>query len=152
MPRHSEWENRLNDVVAKHQAMPGEWGKSDCWIMTMDAIEAVTGERILPHLQTYSSEAEGYKLFRKAGYELTVEEALAATLKQIPPVMAQRGDVGVVEREGGVSCGVFTSIGFAVRTIYGHVERENGKRIEVTTGYDLQYLPVSCVKRAYEVR
>jgi hypothetical protein len=153
MTRHAEWENRLNDVVAKHQAMPGEWGKSDCWIMTMDAIEAVTGERILPHLQAYSSEAEGYKLFRKAGYELTVEEALAAELGEpIPPVMAQRGDVGVVEREGGVSCGVFTSIGFAVRTILGHVERENGKRIEVTTGYDLQYLPVSAVKRAYEVR
>lgn len=153
MTRHSDWEDRLNDVVAKHQAMPGEWGKSDCWIMTMDAIEAVSGARILPHLQSYSSEAEGYKVFRKAGYKLTVEEALADVLGEpIAPVLAQRGDVGVIEREGGVSCGVFTSIGFAVRTIYGHVERQRKKRVEVTTGYDIQFMPASAVARAYKVR
>lgn len=153
MTRHPDWEERLNDVVAKHQAMPGEWGKSDCWIMTMDAIEAVTGERILPHLQSYCSESEGYKVFRKAGFKETVEEALAESLGEpIAPVMAQRGDVGVIERGDRVSCGVFTSVGFAVRTIYGHVERPNGKRVEVTTGYDIQFLPVTAVARAYKVR
>jgi len=153
MTRHADWEERLNDVVAKHQAMPGEWGKSDCWIMTMDAIEAVTGERILPHLQSYATEAEGYKVFRKAGFRETVEEALAEALGEpIPPALALRGDVGVIEREGGVSCGVFTSIGFAVRTIYGRVDRIAGKRIEVTTGYDIQFLPVTAVARAYKVR
>jgi hypothetical protein len=151
--RHPEWEERLDGVVAKHQAMPGEWGKSDCWIMALDAIEAVTGEPILPHLRCYSSEAQGYKVFRKAGYRETVEEALAEVLGEpIPPVMAQRGDVGVIERDGRISCGVFTSIGFAVRTIYGHVERQDKKRVEVTTGYDLQFLPVSAVSRAYKVR
>lgn len=153
MTRHSDWEDRLNDVVAKHQAMPGKWGTSDCWIMTMDAIEAVAGERILTHLQAYASEADGYKVFRKAGYKLTVEEALADALGEpLAPVLAQRGDVGVIERDGGVSCGVFTSIGFAVRTIYGHVERQGKKRVEVTTGYDIQFLPASAVARAYKVR
>lgn len=153
MTRHPDWEERLNDVLAKHQAMPGEWGKSDCWIMAMDAIEAVSGERIYPKLQTYSTEAEGYKVFRKAGYKLTVEEALADALGEpIAPVLAHRGDVGVIERDGRVSCGVFTSIGFAVRTIYGHVERQGNKRVEITTGYDMQFLPVSAVARAYKVR
>jgi hypothetical protein len=153
MTRHADWEERLNDVVAKHQAMPGEWGKSDCWIMAMDAIEAVTGERILPHLQSYSTEAEGYKVFRKAGFRETVEEALAEALGEpISPALAQRGDVGVIERGSSVSCGVFTSIGFAVRTIYGHVERIAGKRVEVTTGYDIQFLPITAVARAYKVR
>ncbi len=153
MTRHADWEDRLNDVVAKHQAMPGEWGKSDCWIMAMDAIEAVTGERILPHLQSYATEAEGYKVFRKAGFKETVEEALAEALGDpISPALAQRGDVGVIERGSSVSCGVFTSIGFAVRTIYGHVERQAGKRVEVTTGYDIQFLPITAVARAYKVR
>lgn len=153
MTRHADWEERLNDVVAKHQAMPGEWGKSDCWIMVMDAIEAVTGERILPHLQSYATEAEGYKVFRKAGFKETVEEALAEALGEpMPPALAQRGDVGVIERDGSVSCGVFTSIGFAVRTIYGRVDRIDGKRIEVSTGYDIQFLPVTAVARAYKVR
>jgi hypothetical protein len=147
------WEQRLNAVVAKHQALPGEWGKSDCWIMAMDAVEAVTGERILPHLQRYSTEAEGYKVFRKAGYLETVEEALASAFGEpIAPVLAQRGDLGVIERDGRVSCGVFTSIGFAVRTIYGHVERQGRKRVEVITGFDIQFLPFSAVARAYKVR
>ena len=151
--RHDDWEERLNAVVAKHQAMPGEWGKSDCWIMAMDAVEAVTGERILPHLQKYSTEAEGYKHFRKAGYKETVEEALTDVLGEpISPLMAQRGDVGVIEREGRISCGVFTSAGFAVRTIYGYIERDGRKRVEVTTGYDLQFFPPSTVFRAYQVR
>lgn len=147
------WEQRLNAVVAKHQALPGEWGESDCWIMAMDAVEAVTGKRILPHLQRYSTEAEGYKVFRKAGYLKTVEEALADAFGEpIAPVLAQRGDLGVIERDGRVSCGVFTSIGFAVRTIYGHVERQGRKRVEVITGFDLQFLPFSAVARAYKVR
>lgn len=153
MTRITDWESRLNAVVAKHQALPGAWGSSDCWMMTMDAIEAVTGERILPALQKYKSEADGYRVFRKAGYKLTVEEALADVLGDpISPLMAQRGDVGIIERDGAVSCGVFTSAGFAVRTLYGHVERRNGKRVEVTTGADLQFFPPSAAARAYKVR
>lgn len=119
----------------------------------MDAIEAVTGERILPHLQIYSTEAEGYKVFRRYGFKETVEEALVAALgEQISPLTAMRGDVGVIERDGAISCGVFTSAGFAVRTIYGHSEKIAGKRVEVMTGYDLQFFPVSAVLRAYQVR
>ncbi|WP_105430230.1 hypothetical protein [Neorhizobium sp. T6_25] len=151
--RHDDWEKRLNAVVAKHLALPGQWGVSDCWMMTMDAIEAVTGSRILPHLQNYRSEADGYKVFRKAGFKETVEEALAAELGDpIPAMMAQRGDVGVIERDGAISCGVFVSTGFAVKTIYGHVERVGGKRIEITTGSELEITSVLFVKRAYKVR
>lgn len=153
MTRHSEWEKRLNAVVAKHQACAGQWGVSDCWIMTMDAIEAVTGGRILQELQKYKSEADGYKVFRKHGFKLTVEEALVKALGEpIAPMMAMRGDVGVIERDDAISCGVFTSAGFAVRSIYGRVDRIAGKRIEVMTGYDLQFLPISAVARAYQVR
>lgn len=152
MTRHPEWERRLHAVIAKHQALPGAWGTSDCWIMAMDAVEAVTGSRILPHLQTYRTEAEGYRLFRKHGYRETVEEALAQAFgAPSSPLLAQRGDLGVIERDGRISCGAFTSAGFAVRTIYGHCERRNGRRVEVTTGYDLQFLPVTAVVRAYKV-
>lgn len=151
--RHLEWERRLNAVVAHHQACPAKWGVSDCWLMAMDAVEAVTGVRILPHLQKYSTEAEGYKVFRKAGFKESVEEALIAALgAPISPLAAMRGDVGVIERNGAISCGVFTSAGFAVRTIYGRVEKIAGKRVEVMTGYDLQFFPVSAVLRAYQVR
>ena len=149
--RHPDWEERLNAVVAKHQAMPGEWGKSDCWTLTMDAIRAVRGKGILTKLGKYKSEAAGYRVFAKAGFK-TVEEALASVLEPVPVLMAQRGDVGVIERDGVISSGVFTSAGFAVRTIYGHAETIDGKRVETVTGYDLQFFPPSAVKQAFQVR
>lgn len=149
--RHPEWESRLNGVVAKHQALPGEWGVSDCWTLSMDAVEAVQGKRILPKLSRYKSEAAGYRVFAKAGFK-TVEEALASVLEPVPVLMAQRGDVGVIEREGVISSGVFTSAGFAVRTIYGRSETIAGKKHETITGFDLQFLPLSAVKQAFQVR
>lgn len=152
MARHDVWEQRLNAVVAKHKAMPGSWGVSDCWMMAMDAVEAVSGERIYPNLQAYKSEAQGYKVFRKAGFKLTVEEALAAVFEPVAPMQAMRGDLGVIERDGQISCGVFTSAGFAVKTIFGHVEKQGRKRVEVITGSDLEFLSVLFVKRAYKVR
>jgi len=149
--RHPDWEERLNAVVAKHQAMPGEWGKSDCWTLTMDAIRAVRGKGVMSKLGTYKSEAAGYRVFAKAGFK-TVEEALASALEPVPVLMAQRGDVGVIGRYGVISSGVFTSAGFAVRTIYGHTETIDGKRVETVTGYDLQFFPPSAVKQAFQVR
>ncbi|CAD7023127.1 hypothetical protein REJC140_00102 [Pseudorhizobium endolithicum] len=149
--RHPDWEERLNAVVAKHQALPGEWGKSDCWTLTMDAIRAVRGQGILTKLGKYKSEAAGYRVFAKAGFK-TVEEALASVLEPVPVLMAQRGDVGVIERDGIISSGVFTSAGFAVRTIYGRTDTVAGKRAETITGYDLQFFPPSAVKQAFQVR
>ncbi|HEX5933511.1 MAG TPA: hypothetical protein VFY63_05045 [Pseudorhizobium sp.] len=151
MTRHPEWESRLNAVVAKHQAMDGAWGVSDCWTLTMDAVEAVQGKRILSKLSRYKSEAAGYRVFAKAGFK-TVEEALASVLEPVPVLMAQRGDVGVIERDGVISSGVFTSARFAVRTIYGRTDTIAGKRIETIAGSDVQFLPISAVKQAFQVR
>lgn len=149
--RHPDWEKRLNAVVAKHQALPGGWGASDCWTLTMDAVEAVQGKRILSKLGKYKSEAAGYRVFAKAGFK-TVEEALASVLEPVPVLRAQRGDVGVIERDGVISSGVFTSAGFAVRTIYGRSDTIAGKKHETITGFDLQFLPLSAVKQAFQVR
>jgi hypothetical protein len=151
MTRVPDWQDRLNAVVAKHQAIDGAWGTSDCWTLTMDAVEAVQGKLILSKLRRYKSEAAGYRLFARAGFK-TVEEALASVLEPVPVLMAQRGDVGVIERDGVISSGVFTSAGFAVRTIYGRTETVGGKRVETITGSDVQFLPVVAVKTAFQVR
>jgi hypothetical protein len=151
MTRGPDWQERLTAVVAKHQAMDGAWGASDCWTLTMDAVEAVRGKRILTKLRRYKSEAAGYRLFAKAGFK-TVEEALASVLEPVPVLMAQRGDVGVIERDGVISSGVFTSAGFAVRTIYGRTDTLGGKRVETVTGSDVHFLPISAVKTAFQVR
>lgn len=132
--RHPDWENRLNDVVAKHQVLPAVWGVSDCYVIPDDAVEAVIGERMYPNARSYKTEAGAGKQLRRHGFG-NVAEALAAKFEEIPRVLAQRGDIGVIERDGQFSGGVFTSIGFLTRA----------------HGHDVQFLPASVVTRAFKV-
>lgn len=123
-------------------ALPGEWGVSDCWMLTMDAIEAVTGEPVLKHLRRYKTEVGGYRLFAKHGFT-TVEEALASALQPVGRLSAQRGDVGVIERDGLISSGVFDAEGFVVKTLYGE-----GRTV---THSDIRHFPITAVKAAFKV-
>tara|TARA_R100000655_G_scaffold3535_1_gene12263 strand:+ start:385 stop:801 length:417 start_codon:yes stop_codon:yes gene_type:complete len=132
------WEKRLKQVVERHRGIPGQWGVSDCWTLATDAHEAVTGEVLAPQLRRYKSEAGGYKLFAKHGFT-TVGEALAAHLPGCPVLMAQRGDLGVIERGGVESCGVVTSTGVAVKTLY-----DDGTS-------QLEFHPVTSLIRAFKV-
>lgn len=134
MPRLSGWETRLNAVVARHQSLPGEWGVSDCYILADDAVEAVRGSFMHPKGRNYTTEAGAAKKLRGHGFA-NVKQAFAAAFSEIPPVMAQRGDIGVIERDGQFSGGVFTSIGFATRAHGGPVE----------------FVPVSYVTAAFRV-
>ncbi|MCC5777844.1 hypothetical protein H7H48_02180 [Nitratireductor sp. B36] len=130
--RVPDWEKRLNEVIEKHMALPSEYGVSDCYLIPADAFEAITGEKLYPGVR-YKTEAGAGKQLRKRGFE-TVEDAFRARLPEIGRLMAQRGDLGVVERDGVISGGVFTSIGFATR----------GER-------SLEFLPATEVKTAFQV-
>lgn len=111
------WEKNLAMVLEHHAQVDGLWGVSDCWMLAMDAVEAVTGNRVLPHLTGYRSEKAGFRLFAKHGF-VTVGEALASAFEDVPPFQAMRGDLGVIVRDGVESCGVFTAQGLAVKTLY----------------------------------
>lgn len=134
MSRVADWEKRLKAVIARHQAMPSQYGLSDCYLLPDDAVEAVTGST------TYGAAARRYKTptgaakqLRRRGFE-TVEEAFRAMFTEIAPSLAQRGDIGVIDSNGEICGGVFTAIGFAVRD-----ERS------------VLFLPVSSVKTAFRV-
>lgn len=137
------WEKALKLTIEHHAANPGEWGVSDCWMLAADSYEAVTGEKLAPRLRGYSSEKAGYRLFSKHGFSC-VGDALAAHLPACPVLMAQRGDLGVIVRDGAdgkpvESCGVVTALGLAVKTIY-----DNGAS-------RLEYHPVTKMTRAFKV-
>lgn len=132
--RKTDWESRLGVVVAKHQALPGEWGTSDCYVIPDDAVEALTGERMYPKARNYKTDAGAAKQLRKHGFE-NVAEAFEAKFPDVPPILAQRGDIGVIEREGQFCGGVFTAIGFMTRA----------------HGYPVEFLPISAVTRAFKV-
>lgn len=142
LTRRADWDRRLPRVIAQHRDAAPAWGVSDCWTLMLDGVEAVTGEKIFPKLRRYKSEAGGYRLFAKLGFS-TVEDALASAFEPVGVLSAQRGDVGVIEREGLISCGVFDAEGLAVKTLYG-----NGKTI---LRGDLRHFPVTQVKTAFKV-
>lgn len=134
--RKAGWEKRLRETVEKHMASESEYGVSDCLIIALDAIEAVTGEDPYPPSKfdrVYSDERGALRCLVKAGFK-SVDEVLAAKFSEIPTSMAQRGDVGVVDIDGMIAAGVFTQLGFMSR----------GKSKVV-------FLPASQVKTAYKV-
>lgn len=142
MTRHPDWERRLNAVIERHRDAPGEWGVSDCFMLSVEAHEAVTGVKLLPNLRRYRSEKAGYRLFAKHGFT-AVGEALASVLEPCGRLSAMRGDLGTIERDGIESCGVVTAMGLAVKTLYGH-----GNTI---TSARLEYHPVTSITRAFRV-
>lgn len=98
--RLAGWEDRLLDVIADHQGRPFEWGGrrggSDCHMMAMDAVAAVTGA------DPYAAERGRYATPQGALRRFTARglaglgEAYAAVFDEIPPALARRGDIGLV--------------------------------------------------------
>jgi hypothetical protein len=114
--RVAGWERRLRAAVEKHIGLPSQYGVSDCYLIPDDAVEAVTGKTMYgAGARRYKTPAGAGKQLRKRGYE-TVEDAFRARFNEIHPSQAVRGDIGVIERDGEISGGVFTQIGFFTRT------------------------------------
>lgn len=133
--RHPDWEKRLADALNAHRGQPSAWGKSDCWIVACDCFEAVTDEALLPALRGYRTEAGGYKKFHRAGFD-SVDAALASALPPKPLLMAQRGDLASVERDGVIAAGVVTEAGIFVRS---------------DTAMPFEVLPLMAAKAVYGV-
>lgn len=115
LTRTTGWDQRLAAVVDRHAALPGEWGTSDCLLTVADVILALTGVDPAEDVRgRYDSETGAAKLLLKRGYE-NVEQALAADFPPVARLMAQRGDVGVVARNGQLAAGFICDRGFAVK-------------------------------------
>lgn len=94
--RQDDWENRLIEVIERHEALEFQWGVSDCLILVADCCEALTGVDPMRSIRGYSSEAQARAILEARGYS-GVGDALAACFEEIPPARARRGDCGVVE-------------------------------------------------------
>ena len=136
--RVENWEKRLKEVIEKHQSLPSDYAVSNCYIIPDDAVLAVTGKRMHPAMygggKGPKTEGGAARRLLKHGFR-NVEEAFAARFERLPTVLqARRGDIGVYERNGVLSGGVFTAIGFMSRT----AER-------------VVFIPISEIKSAFKV-
>lgn len=94
------WQHRLTAYLASIAAAPFEAGRLDCALFTAGAVKAMTG---VDHARgwrgKYRSLAKGLKALEAAGHADHV--VLAASLyPEVPPIMAQEGDIAVVPADG----------------------------------------------------
>lgn len=119
LTRLPDWDRRLARLVNQHKSTPGVWGVSDCLLTVADAVEAITGTDPAADIRgKYKTEAGAARILRKRGFG-DVEMALASLFPPVGRLMVQRGDIGVVERNGVLCAGFITDLGFAVKTESG---------------------------------
>lgn len=107
MRRREDWPERLTAEVERHDALPAEWGVSDCLNLPMDCVLAMTGEDPAAELRgSYSSEMGGAKMLAAHGWR-SVADLFAAYFPEIPVALAGRGDIGVTKAERGLAGVVF---------------------------------------------
>ena len=102
MIRQPGWESRLSEAVVRHEQMPFEWGKSDCFRLMMDTIKALTSYDPYPELDgAYSTEAEALQRLEDRGF-VSVEEFIQPLYPPIEPSFARRGDIAIIPAELGL--------------------------------------------------
>jgi len=134
--RVADWRARLAAALHRHERQPFSWGQSDCFLMAMDAAEAITG--IDPYADErgkYRSAVGAARRLKRRGFD-SPEEALAAVADTVPRPAIRAGDIAVVDdNQGGEA--LVISIG---RCLHG--KSPSG----------ILRLPLSAAKRAYRFR
>jgi hypothetical protein len=93
----------LGEYLAKARAKPFRYGRTDCALFTARWVKIKTGKDLRMGIK-YQSLREGVEALRAAGYDSHIDVA-AAHLPEIPPLQAQRGDIGVVNGCLGIVLG-----------------------------------------------
>lgn len=115
LTRLPDWDRRLARATERHLKTPGVWGESDCLLTVADAVEAVTGVDPAEKVRGKYTTAQGAaKVMRRRKAE-TVKDVLAKLFPGVGRLMAQRGDLCVVERAGMLCAGYITEYGAAVK-------------------------------------
>lgn len=134
LTRLPDWDRRLARMVTAHMSLPGLWGAADCLLTAADAVMATTGHDFAAGIRGRYKTAKGALcLLKRRGFD-NVEEALASLFPAVGALMAQRGDLGVIKRDGTLAAGFVCDRGFAVKVEAG-----------------LLFLPQTAVKTAFKV-
>jgi hypothetical protein len=95
--RAANWPDRLAAIVEARFNAPFVWGVHDCCMFAADVARELTGgDFMAAYRGRYASEAEA-EAFLAEGLEATALRVLAEWgAPEIPPAVAQRGDVALV--------------------------------------------------------
>lgn len=112
--RVEDWPEKLAEVIARHAALPFQWGVSDCFILPMDVCAALTGapDPYADEREYADAQAAARRLHNR-GFK-TIEDAFVAAFEECPPVFARRGDIGIADYPGAILGGGVVVLGLDV--------------------------------------
>ena len=115
------WPERLVAALDRIGGETFELGRSDCFTLVQDVVEAVTGSAPYPSERgAYRSERGARRRLRKAGFA-DMGAFLASLGPEIPPGLARRGDVGIAIVGGDASAVVCAGQFFGRHPVSGLV-------------------------------
>ena len=119
MMREHGWEERLIAAVAEWQEKPFAWGKADCAGFALACVKAVRGKMPRGLKPPRYTTATGARMaLEKMGFA-DLAAVMASTFEEIAPVMAGRGDIGIVISNGAQCAVVNTGLWWAGKTEQG---------------------------------
>jgi len=144
LTRTPHWATReLHDFLLARAQTPFAWGTNDCCLFPADAIHAFTSvDLAAPFRGKYTSEATALALFNTSTAGTTVGDAAAGCAQQHGlverqhPLMAQRGDLVVMQNGGTLVAGIV------------HL---NGRHLVTMAATGLVRLPISKVSRSWAI-
>jgi hypothetical protein len=105
MIRHPNWEDRLAGYLEPLRTTPFQWGTNDCCTFAAGAVAAMTG------IDPMAEFRGRYRTKRGAAIALgrigtgTLSATMDGKLEPVPPALAQRGDVVMIDGGLGVLFG-----------------------------------------------
>lgn len=103
--RHENWPSLLSDFIEQSLHIPFDWGQSDCSLFAANAVLAMTGtDHAAEFRGRYKTAREATQLLKAFGGVAGMVER--SGLQEVNVLMAQRGDVVLVDTVGGDALGV----------------------------------------------
>ena len=97
--RLRDWQPRLQACLAERWSTPFAWGQQDCVLFAADCVQACTGIDLAAQMRgTYRDAIGAARLVQELGGMAAI--AAAHCGREIPPALAQPGDVGLVLNAG----------------------------------------------------
>lgn len=98
------WEDAVLAVIERHRALPYAAGEADCFVLCMDAIEAMTGTRPYADVR-YRSDRGALRQLARRGFA-RLGDAIGALYPERPRGLARRGDIAVLTSDRGDTLGL----------------------------------------------
>ena len=105
------WETRLEEHIEAHRYKKFRWGQNDCVTFSLTSMNKITQ---MPAFECYTprwkNKREAVMLLKKAGVRSWIEiielHLEKNGLWKIPTLMAQRGDLAIIDTDQGLGVGV----------------------------------------------